>query len=173
MKGFLIMNVRWLMKSDLDMVLAIDMCVREYPTDREALVEFLSMRNAIGIVAESDNMVAGYCLYRIFHGHIFLDDLAVLPECQRQGVGTTLANKMKSKLTGKRRKMLVINVRESNLKAQLFFKSMGFNCDFTYKGFYGEDVDAIEDAYRFVYAPAKKWSPVNRIASLVNQNEET
>ena len=67
----------------------------------------------------------------------------------------------------------MINVRETNLKAQMFFKSMGFNCDFTYKGFYDEDVDAIEDAYRFVYAPEKKWSTVNRIASLVNQNEET
>ncbi|MEM6473569.1 MAG: ribosomal-protein-alanine N-acetyltransferase RimI, partial [Planctomycetota bacterium] len=58
-----------------------------------------------------------------------------------------------SKLSHERRNRIMLEVRETNLEAQLFFKSLGFRAISVLRDFYD---DTVEDAYlmQFRYRPS-------------------
>lgn len=73
--------------------------------------------------------------------------MAVHPKFRRQQIGSQMVNKLISKLSQQRRKEIVLEVRERNLAAQLFFKRCGFWSTGVIRGHY-DDTD--EDDYQFV-----------------------
>ena len=85
----------------------------------------------------------------------------------RQGIGTALVDKLVSKLSPHRRNRIVLEVRETNLEAQLFFKSLGFRAISVLRDYYD---DTVEDAYlmQFRYTEELKTEriPVNRISRM-------
>jgi len=86
----------------------------------------------------------------------------VHPEFQRDGVGRSLINKLKSKLSYERRNRITLKVRESNLDAQLFFRAMGFQAVEVLRNHYQE---CSEDAYLMRYQHRVELdSPKNRIS---------
>jgi len=60
-----------------------------------------------------------------------------------------MMDKLVAKLTPDRRGRIVLEVRETNLPAQLFFRSLGFRATSVLKDFYQ---DSTEDAYLMQYA---------------------
>ena len=78
-----------------------------------------------------------------------------------------MINKLVSKLSHGRRNRILLEVRETNLAAQLFFRAVGFRATSVLRDFY--DVTT-EDAYlmQFRYQPtdAEVGLPVNRISRL-------
>ena len=78
-----------------------------------------------------------------------------------------MINKLVSKLSHGRRNRILLEVRETNLAAQLFFRTAGFRAITVLRDFYD---DTIEDAYlmEFRYKPtdAEVGVPVNRISRL-------
>jgi len=70
--------------------------------------------------------------------------LAVCPTFRRQGVGTALVDKLKSKITSQRRRLLTVDVPETNLPAHLFLAAQGLRATAVVPDFYGD-----ADAYRF------------------------
>ena len=85
----------------------------------------------------------------------------------RRGIGTALVDKLVSKLSPHRRNRIVLEVRETNLDAQLFFKSLGFRAISVLRDYYD---DTVEDAYlmQFRYTEELKTepAPVNRISRM-------
>ena len=75
-----------------------------------------------------------------------LINLAVAPEFQRQGFGTRLVDKLKGKMSQNCRNRMFVEVPESNLDAQLFWKSQGFFAVEVLQDWYES-----EDGYRFRY----------------------
>ena len=75
--------------------------------------------------------------------------------------------KLLGKLPHERRNRIMLEVRETNLEAQLFFKSIGFKAISVLRDFY-DDTD--EDAYlmQFRYQPSAEElaQPHNRISRL-------
>jgi ribosomal-protein-alanine N-acetyltransferase len=71
----------------------------------------------------------------------------VLPEYHRCKVGTQLIDKLINKLSAHRRTAITLETRESNLSAQLFFKSHRFKAIKIIHNYYDDD----ETAYRFKY----------------------
>ena len=59
-----------------------------------------------------------------------------------------MMDKLIGKLTPDRRGRIVLEVRETNLPAQLFFRSLGFRATSVLKDFYE---DSTEDAYLMQY----------------------
>jgi ribosomal-protein-alanine N-acetyltransferase len=59
-------------------------------------------------------------------------------------IGTAMVEKLIGKLSGDRRNRIVLEVRETNLDAQLFFKNLGFRAISVLRDFY---TDTTEDAY--------------------------
>ena len=77
--------------------------------------------------------------------------------------------KLISKLSLQRRRWIVLEVRETNLSAQLFFRENGFRAVNVLRGFFEE---TLEDAYSMQYyyrPPTPQAAPclVNRISKLV------
>lgn len=142
-------------------------CFETYWTEEDFLT-CLRQRNCIGLVAELDGRVAGFVIYELHKDRLRFLNFAVHPECQNNGVGTAIVNRMKEKLSQQRRESLLLTLRESNLKAQLFFRSQGFRATGIVKGYY-EDYD--EDAIEMRYTLGGEKPPVfegrNRIAEFL------
>jgi ribosomal-protein-alanine N-acetyltransferase len=75
-------------------------------------------------------------------------NFAVNSEYRRRGVGTQMIAKLTSKLSAQRRTRIVLEVRETNLSAQLFFRANNFRAVSVLRNFYE---DTPEDAYVMQY----------------------
>jgi [ribosomal protein S18]-alanine N-acetyltransferase len=71
-------------------------------------------------------------------------NFAVAPAYRRSGVGSQMIAKLTAKLSTQRRSRIVLEVRETNLPAQLFFRENGFRAVSVLHGYYA---DTPEDAY--------------------------
>ena len=77
-----------------------------------------------------------------------------------------MVEKLKGKLSQQRRNRVCLEIRETNLAAQLFFKNTEFRAVSVLRDFYD---DTTEDAYVMQYrykSESKSLDPVNRIAKL-------
>jgi ribosomal-protein-alanine N-acetyltransferase len=142
------MKIRWGIKRDLDEVLTIENECFEYPWSDDDFSKVLRRRNCIIRVAEVAECVAAYAIYELNPRNLRLLNFAVRADLQRKGIGSELLANIKSKLSQSRRPVLVADVRETNLGAQLFFRSQGFKATAIVASPYR---DNNEDAYEFRY----------------------
>ena len=109
----------------------------------------MRQRNRIGMVVEDGNdQVVGFMVYTLYKTKVLVENFAVHPAWRRLGVGTQMVAKLISKLSPTRRTRLVIEVHESNLDAQLFWRSQGFKAVSILKNYYTVTDD---DCYVFEY----------------------
>jgi [ribosomal protein S18]-alanine N-acetyltransferase len=168
-------HIRWMITRDMPEVMAIEQAgFPEFPWSEEDFRRCLRQRNCIGMVAEAKGpvlldagegrdgraavpesdinwdveveFIAGFMVYELHKTRLHLMNLAVDPRCQRRGVGRQLVEKLTGKLSFQRRCRLTLEVRETNLDAQLFFRACGLRAVSVLPGFYE---DTPEDAYRF------------------------
>lgn len=141
-------HIRWIIRRDMDEMLAIESACFQWDAWREEdFVKMLLQRDVIGVVAEHDEAVVGYLVYRLSKKGITIENLAVDPALWKMGVGRALIEKQQRKLSATRRTWLRSHVLDSNLNAQLFFKAMGFRAT----GISANHYDDGSDAYKMVY----------------------
>ena len=92
----------------------------------EDFVRCLRQRNCIGMVAEYEDRVVGFMIYELHKSRIHVLNFAVAAAYQRHGVGSQMVAKLIAKLSPQRRSRIILEVRETNLAAQLFFRENGF-----------------------------------------------
>jgi ribosomal-protein-alanine N-acetyltransferase len=141
-------HIRWMIRRDMPSVLAIEEASFEFPWSEEEFIRCLRQRNCIGMVAESDDEVVGFMIYELHKNRLHLLNFAVAPEFRRTSVGSSMIEKLTGKLSLERRSRIMLEVRETNLDAQLFFKSLGFRAISVLRDFYE---DTTEDAYLMQY----------------------
>jgi len=141
-------QLRWMIRRDMPDVLEIESLSFPSPWTEEDYISCMSQRNCIGMIAEHDERIVGVMVYELLKGSLHVLNFAVHPEYRRQGVGSQMTDKLASKLSQQRRTTCVLEVRETNLAAQLFFSRQGFIAGDVLRGHY-EDSD--EDAYQFTY----------------------
>ena len=160
-------HIRWMIRRDMPEVLDIENRGFEFPWSEEDFIRCLRQRNCIGMVAESGERIAGYMIYELHKSRLHILNFAVHEQFWRQGVGTSMAGKLTSKLSYQRRTRILLEVRETNLSAQLFFRERGFRAISVLRDFYN---DTTEDAYLMEYryqpSDADMGVPVNRITRL-------
>ncbi len=158
-------HIRWMIRRDMSDVLGIEHASFEFPWTEDDFVRCLRKRNCIGMVAELNDEIIGFMIYELHKTRLHILNFAVHQEHRRSGVGTAMVEKLKSKLSSQRRNRIVLEVRETNLDAQLFFKNQGFLALSVLKNFYE---DTVEDAYlmqhRFVDDQMEQ--SVNRITRM-------
>ncbi len=157
-------HVRWLIHHDLSEVLAIESESFEFPWSEHEFRQCLRQRNCVGMVAEHNDRILGYMVYELSKSRIHLLNLAVSPSWRRHGVGSQLITRLINKLSPERRSRITLEVRETNLAAQLFFRANGFRAISVLHNFYE---DSPEDAYLMQYQcqplPLPVRGPINRI----------
>ena len=160
-------HIRWMIRRDMPEVLQIEGEGFEFPWCEEDFVRCLRQRNCIGMVAEHDDRVVGFMIYELHKTKLHILNFAVGAECRRRSVASQMVGKLIGKLSGQRRTRILLEVRETNLAAQLFFRSRSFRAVTVLRDFYD---DTTEDAYvmQFRYRPAETEViiPVNRISKL-------
>jgi ribosomal-protein-alanine N-acetyltransferase len=137
-------HIRWMIRRDMSEVLAMEKASFEFPWLEEDFIRCLRQRNCIGMVAEYDERVVGFMIYELHKARIHVLNLAVAPSYRRHGVGSQMVAKLIAKLSPQRRNRVVLEVRETNLGAQLFFRENAFRAVSVLRRFYA---DTPEDAY--------------------------
>ena len=144
-------HARWLIRRDLEECLAIEDEFFPLGWGEEEFRSNLRQRDVIAMVAEVNphtGEVGGYMVYRLDKERLYLLNMAVRKDLRRQGVGESMVRKLAGKLSSDRRTAITADVRESNVPAQLFLRSMGFRSKRVVRGFYE---DTGEDAYVMEY----------------------
>jgi ribosomal-protein-alanine N-acetyltransferase len=122
----LAVHVRWMIRRDMPEVLEIDAECFAAPWLEDDFVHVLRHRNCIGMVADSGDLVAGFMIYELYKTRLHLLRFAVHPQFAGVGVGDTMIRKLSGKLSPDRRKRVSIEICETDVAAQLFWKSHGF-----------------------------------------------
>lgn len=141
-------HIRWMIRADMEAVYAIEQAAFEFPWQLEDFHRCLRQRNCIGMVAEQGETVVGFMLYELHKTRLHLLNFAVRYTSRRQGVGRQMADALFGKLSEEKRTRITLEIRESNLAGQLFFKAMGFRATVVLRDAYD---DSEEDAYLFHY----------------------
>jgi ribosomal-protein-alanine N-acetyltransferase len=137
-------HIRWMIRRDMPEVLAIENDSFEFPWCENDFLRCLRQRNCIGMVAEHDDRVVGFMIYELHKARLHVLNFAVGSRSRRLGIGTQMIEKLVGKLSLQRRNRILLEVRETNLAAQLFFRSSGFRAVSVLREFYE---DTPEDAY--------------------------
>jgi len=158
-------HLRWMVRDDMGEVLEIEQSAFEFSWTEGDFIRCLNQRNCIGMVAEYDEKVVGFMIYELHRDRLNVLNFAVSPELLRSGIGTAMSNKLIGKLSVQRRDKITLEVRETNLDAQLFFREQGFKAIEVLRTRYDETP---EDAYlmQYNFAPSNKLDIKNRISNM-------
>ncbi len=164
-------HIRWMIRRDMPEVLQTEQESFEYAWTEEDFLRCLRQRNCIGMVAEQGEKVVGFMIYELHKAKLHILNFAVSTTCRRLGVGMQMVAKLISKLSSHRRTRITLEVRETNLSAQLFFRAQGFKAIKVLRSFYE---DSGEDAFLMQYRLAddvgdEAEESVNRIAQYEEQ----
>jgi ribosomal-protein-alanine N-acetyltransferase len=110
-------------------------------------------------------------IYELHKAKLHILNFAVHPQCRRAGVGAQMVAKLISKLSSHRRTRITLEVRETNLGAQLFFRNQGFRAVRVLRAFYE---DSGEDAFLMQYRLADDTGEdVEEVVNRIAQYEES
>lgn len=159
-------HIRWMIRRDMPEVLQTEQESFDHPWTEEDFLRCLRQRNCIGMVAEQGEKVVGFMIYELHKAKLHILNFAVHPDFRRSSVGNQMVAKLISKLSSHRRTRITLEVRETNLYAQLFFRAQGFKAVRVLRDYYD---DSGEDAFLMQYQlvdemAAEQNGFVNRIA---------
>jgi ribosomal-protein-alanine N-acetyltransferase len=155
-----------MIRRDMPEVLQTEQESFEFAWTEEDFLRCLRQRNCIGMVAEQGEKVVGFMIYELHKSKLHILNFAVSPNTRRGGIGCQMVAKLISKLSSHRRTRITLEVRETNLPAQLFFQKQGFRAVRVLRSYYE---DTGEDAFLMQYRIAEDTSvdadeDANRIA---------
>jgi ribosomal-protein-alanine N-acetyltransferase len=162
-------QIRWLIRRDMDEVLSIERGSFQFPWTEEEFLCCLRQRNCIGTVAELDHKIVGFMIYELHKAKLHILNFAVAPEFRRMGVGKQMVLRLIDKLSQQRRNEILLDLRESNLDGQLFFRTQGFRAVRVVRCHYD---DTAEDAYIMQFRLDRQaddmtpYIPQNRISDI-------
>ncbi len=141
-------DIRWLVRRDLPEILQIEGRSFQFAWMEEDFLCCLRQRNCIGMVANYDGKIVGFMIYEMHGAKFHILNFAVHPDWRRQCVGSQMVAKLVSKLSGHRRSRITLELRETNLIAQLFFSRQEFRAVNVLRNYYE---DSGEDAFLMEY----------------------
>lgn len=129
---------------DLQQVLAIENQCFEDPWS--ATYFRLSVKrprsNEYLYVARREQTVVGYIIFYVLHEEAQILNIAVLPACQRQGIGKYLLASALEMIQADGEREVFLEVAVSNLPAQYLYRQFGFRICGIRKNYYGRYKDA-------------------------------
>lgn len=141
-------HIRWTVRRDMPDVQRIEDSCFQFPWSESDFIRCLRQRNVIAMCAEVNELIAGFMIYELHRNRLHVLNFAVSPDFRRRGVGKAMVEKLIGKLSPQRRCRIMLEVRETNIAAQLFFRSQGFKAVSLLRDFYE---DTAEDAYLMQY----------------------
>lgn len=141
-------HIRWGVARDLPKILKIEAASFTSAWTEDDFNAALRKKNCIAMVAEEGDDILAYTVYELHDRHITLLNFAVAPDIRRQGIGAALMDKLKYKVISHRRSAMRLTCRDSNLTAQLFFRSQSLRAIAVKPDYYDD-----EGGIRFEWSP--------------------
>ena len=114
--------------TELDEVVAIEAASFTNPWTREMFREELS-RGGVGrawVARRPGVGVVGYCLGWLVAGELHISNVAIRPDCRRQGLGWRLLNEVLAASAAQGAVSATLEVRRSNVAACNLYERLGF-----------------------------------------------
>lgn len=129
------LNIRPMLKDDIDDVMAIELSVYDYPWTKRIMTDCLRVGYHC-LVGEVDGTLAGYCVMSSGAGEAHILNLCVAEEFQRRGLGKYLLTHVLDMAKALEVKNVFLEVRPSNFSAISLYEQLGFNEIGTRKDYY-------------------------------------
>lgn len=138
-------RIHWIADDDPEAVVRISRkCFGPDAWEPKDVDDFIGRSDCIPKVISVGDVVAGYNFY-VLHKHIVqIKQFAVDENFRRQGFGSHMLKQLIRELPRLRRRIITVAVQETDLRAQLFFKSNGFRWFRTLKDYEAPDVYAMK-----------------------------
>jgi len=139
------MEIRRLSLPDLDPIVAIENAVYPTPWSRSMFAGELAKPSSVSLGA-FDGEAGGLVAYLIVSRYVdawHIMNVAVHPECRRQGVASRLLDELFELTAGRHRRGYTLQVRVSNVTAIALYERFGFEPSGIRRGYY---TDNREDA---------------------------
>ncbi|VTS00303.1 ribosomal protein S18-alanine N-acetyltransferase [Tuwongella immobilis] len=163
-------HIRWMIRRDMPEVLQIEQESFDFAWTEEDFLRCLRQRNCIGMVAEHGEKVVGFMIYELHKNKLHILNFAVNAQFRRSGIGSQMVAKLIGKLSSHRRTRITLAVRETNLAAQLFFRTQEFKALKVLRNYYE---DSGEDAFLMQYRIADDTSEdADDVSNRIAQYEE-
>ena len=120
----------------LDEIAALERACFSRPWTKEMLKEELDNACAAFLVAEEDGKVVGYAGLQVVLDEGYITNVAVRPECRRQGVAAKLLQVFLDFAKANKLAFLTLEVRASNYDAIALYGSRGFRSVGRRKNYY-------------------------------------
>jgi len=149
-------KIREMRRSDMKEVLRIDEQSFENKWTYNDFLQHLTQTNwnCMGMVAERNEWIFGFMVCEFLKNQIHIINFAVDHLWRRYSIGSQMAQSLISKLSQRHFQEITLEVRESNLSAQLFWRSQGFGATCIWRGYH---LDTNEDIYQMRY-------PINNVS---------
>lgn len=143
-----LLSIEPMRPADLEEVLFIERASFSMPWSRGAfLYEIEQNRVARCHVVRDDGRLVGYiCVWEVAD-EIHITNIAVHPTARRQGIGRTLLGAVLDDARKRALRLVVLEVRPSNVEARSLYESFGFQVVGRRRGYYydtGEDALVME-----------------------------
>ncbi len=144
----LLSSIERMRPADLEEVLSIERASFTMPWSRGAfLYEIEQNRVARCYVVRDDGRLVGYiCVWEVAD-EIHVTNIAVHPTARRRGIGRTLLGTVLDDARKRALRLVVLEVRPSNVEALALYESFGFQVVGRRRGYYydtGEDALVME-----------------------------
>lgn len=112
--------------ADLDEVMAIEQAVYSHPWTRKNFDDTISNRDFAWVARHRDGELLGYFVHMVVMDESHLLTIAVKESVQRQGLGRFLLQKLIEHARLMELKSVLLEVRQSNIRALDLYEALGF-----------------------------------------------
>jgi len=145
------LRVRALAPEDLPEVLRIEAASFPNAWSRSDFERMLADERASAHVLERDGACVGFFVVLRGAGHLRIGNLAVAPEARRGGLATDALRAIENIARAHGLPLVSLEVRETNLGAQLLYRKCGYRAVEVLRGHYGD-----QDGYRMTKDVARR-----------------
>ena len=133
------LHFRPITTADLDEVMVIERMSFRFPWSTGFFLQELQVPCARSILAEASNRTAGYILFWLLPDAIDIHNIAVHPDYRRHGIGRALLSEVIGDARQQSLSRVTLEVRRSNIAAQMLYRTLGFATTGLRKGYYSDD----------------------------------
>lgn len=122
-------------EEDINGVAKIEKECFSVPWSEQAFIDEMKVDGSVSIVAKSGDSVCGFINGRLAAGEFYLNNIAVNEDYRKQGIAGKLLFALEINL-GESAKLITLEVRKSNLAAQMLYTKNGYEIVGSRKNFY-------------------------------------